>query len=207
MTDLPKHKIGVFGGTLDPLHIGHLIIAQAALEELGLEKVVFIPSGRPPHKANRVGAADYQRIEMLKSALEGDPRFEIDLIEIGSEEYTYSYVTMRKLTEMHPENDYYFIVGEDSLRDLNRWRNPEILAGCCTIAAAGRKGFSDISIDELIMKRQEELGGRIVHIECPVIDLSSSEIRKRVSEGRSVKYFSPDCIEEYIKENGLYKNV
>ncbi len=206
MSNTVKHKIGIFGGTFDPLHIGHLIIARAALEELALEKVVFIPSGRPPHKANRTGgAADFQRIEMLKSALEEEPHFEIDLIEIGSEEPTYSYLTMQKLTGRYPENDYYFLIGEDSLRDLGSWREPEILCGLCTIAAAGRKGFSDVPTEELIRAREEELGARIVHVECPFIDLSSSEIRRRVAAGRSIRYFVPDCVAEYIKENGLYR--
>lgn len=199
-----KHRVGIFGGTFDPIHIGHLFIAQAAYETLGLSKVVFIPSGRPPHKEHSVRASDDERVEMLKLAVSGNEMFDTDLIEMHSEEYSFSYVTMQKLAALHPENEYFFLVGEDSLRDLDRWRHPEILVKYCNIAVAGRKGVSDIPVEELMEKQRKTIGGEYFYVDCPFIDISSTEIRRRISEGLSVKYYLPDSIIQYIKEKHLY---
>ncbi len=198
-------KVGIFGGAFDPVHIGHLFIARAALEELGLEKIIFIPSGNPPHKTKFRGVSDQDRVRMLHLATDDEPRFEIDLREIGEKSYTYSYLTMRDLHREHPEILFYFLIGEDSLRDLPEWKCPGELVRCCVIAAAGRKGISGLSIETLLKERQEQLGGEFVSVNCPYIDISSTEIRQRIAAGHSVKYYVPDAVERYISRNNLYR--
>jgi len=204
MAESIRHKTGVFGGTFDPVHIGHLFIARAAYEALGLEKVIFIPTGKTIHKRNRIGASDEERVEMLELALASEPDYDIDPIEIEAEEYSFSYRTMQRLAEMHPENEYYFLIGEDSLRDLSSWRCPEELVKHCHIAVAGRMGYSDIPVEELMEKQRQTIGGDYVFVECPYIDISSSEIRKRVSEGKTIRYYTPDDVIEYIRNKKLY---
>ena len=201
-----KHKIGILGGTFDPVHIGHLILAQSAYEQLGLEKVIFIPSGKPPHKLNRAdGASDGERLEMTRLAIEENSAFELSDMEMDSDEPTYSYLTLKKLSEENPENDYYFIIGEDSLVDFTSWKNPKEIVKYCHIVAGIRPGSTDEKIEEIIEKTKKAVGGDYIHIKSPALEISSREIRQKIRENRFVKYFIPDRVFDYIMKNGIYK--
>lgn len=201
-----KHKVGILGGTFDPIHIGHLILAQSAYEQLGLEKVYFLPSGMPPHKLKREGGAgDCDRVEMTRLAIEDNAAFVLNTMEMDSKEPTYSYITIKKLSEQYPENDYYFIIGEDSLVDFASWRNPEEIVKYCHIVAGIRPGSSDEKIEEIIKKTKEAVGGDYIHIKSPALEISSREIRQKILNSESVKYYIPDKVLDYIRKNNIYK--
>jgi nicotinate-nucleotide adenylyltransferase len=201
-----KKKIGILGGTFDPIHIGHLMLAQSAFEQLGLEKVLFIPSGMPPHKLNRKGgSSDEDRLEMTRLAIMDNPAFELSDIEMYSAEPTYTYFTVKKLSSLNPDNDYYFIIGEDSLVDFTGWRKPEEIVKYCHIVAGVRPGSSDEKIEEIISRTQAATGGNFIHIKSPALEISSHEIRQKIAEGRSVKYIVTDEVMDYIEKNGLYR--
>ncbi len=203
-----KHRIGILGGTFDPVHIGHLILAQSAYEILNLEKVYFMISANPPHKRLRYGgAANEQRLEMTRLAIEDDPRFELELIEYESEGYSYTYKTIQKLKELHPENEYFFIAGGDSLIAFPQWKNPHLISKMCRLVIGERQGFSDEDIHNIIKLRNEEFNNAFILIDTPVIDVSSREIRERISRGLSSKYYLPETVNDYIIENDLYKNI
>ncbi|MDO5702978.1 MAG: nicotinate (nicotinamide) nucleotide adenylyltransferase, partial [Lachnospiraceae bacterium] len=133
-------RVGIMGGSFDPIHIGHLILADTALEQFSLDKILFIPSGNPPHKLNRDGRASVSdRMEITRLAIEGNPGFELSDIEARSEGvYTYTYLTLEALRGMNPDTEYYFIIGGDSLRDFPTWRCPEKISKMCVLIAAVR---------------------------------------------------------------------
>ncbi len=201
-----KHKIGIMGGTFDPIHIGHLILAEAAYEQLKLEKVMFIPSGKPPHKPNRnTGSLDGDRVEMTRLAIKGNEAFELDGMEMNSQKPTYSYLTMKRLCDEHPENEYFFIIGEDSLVDFTAWKHPEELVKYCHIVVGVRPGSSDEAIEETIKRTRSITGGDFILIKSPALEISSSELRKRISNGLPIRYFVSEPVYKYIEEIGLYK--
>lgn len=205
MAETLKHKIGILGGTFDPIHIGHLILAQSAYEELGLEKVLFIPSGMPPHKPKRSGgASDEERLKMTALAIADNPAFELCDIEMNSKEPTYSYLTLKRLYGENPGNKYYFIVGEDSLADFPGWKNPQEIVKYCCIVAGVRPGSSTSKIEELIKKTKDAIGGEYIHIKSPALEISSHEIRQRIRAGKNVGYFIPGAVNDYIIKNNVY---
>ena len=200
-----KHKVGIMGGTFDPIHMGHLMLAQSAYEELGLEKVVFMVAGNPPHKSSRSDVADVShRVKMTEMAIEDDIRFEMNLIETYSKKTSYTYETLQKLTESNPENEYYFIIGEDSLVDFSKWKNPEIISKLCKIAVGHRPGSSFEDISKILEIRNNEYNDCFVLVRTPGIDISSSVVRDRLDNGLSVRYYIPDKVFEYINAHNLY---
>ena len=204
-TALKTMRIGIMGGTFDPPHIGHLILAQSACESLQLDQVLFIPSGNPPHKQNRTdGETDAHRVEMTRLAILEDDRFELDLMEMDEPEYTYTYLTLQKLKERFPDNDYYFIIGEDSLVDFSTWRHPEEIVRLCHLVVGFRPGTTPERIEDVIARNQERYGGDFIRIETPAIEISSRDLRRRIREGRSIKYFVPEEVHDYIRREGLY---
>ena len=132
-----KKRIGIMGGTFDPIHMGHLILGEKAYEQLHLDKVLFMPSGNPPHKRNRKGrATDEQRVEMVRRAVFGNPHFELSLIEMHENGYTYTYHTLETLKAQSPDTEYYFIIGADSLYSFDTWMEPERICQACTLVVA-----------------------------------------------------------------------
>ena len=120
-----RKRIGIMGGTFDPIHMGHLILGEKAYEQFSLDQVLFMPAGNPPHKRNRAGrASDEQRVEMVRRAINGNPHFALSLIEMNEEGYTYTYRTLENLKKEHPDTDYYFIIGADSLFSFETWMEP-----------------------------------------------------------------------------------
>ena len=199
-----KKKVGIMGGTFDPIHIGHLILAQAAYEQLGLDKVLFIPAGKPPHKRDRKGATDDQRIDMVRLAIEDDPRFDLSLIEMESEDYSYTYMTLEKLTGSHPDEDYYFIIGQDSLETFHSWVKPEEIVKHAHIAAADRPDCYQSKMEKLLEENRQLLKGDFIGISCPDIQISSHELRDVIAKGGGFRYFVTDKVYDYIVRNGIY---
>ena len=183
-----KIKTGILGGTFDPIHIGHLILAQAAYEQLELDRVFIIPAGRPPHKKDRKGATDEQRIDMVRLAAASNPAFEVELLEMESQEYSYTYVTLQRLHQKYPDDDFYFIIGLDSLETFETWREPAQIVEQAHIVAADRPDCDVSKMQYQIERNKKLFGGDFIAIECPDIQISSHEIRERTAEGKSCRY-------------------
>lgn len=203
--DSRRKKIGIMGGTFDPIHVGHLILGEKAYEQLELDKVWFLPAGNPPHKQNRIGrATDEQRVEMVRRAISGNSHFELSLIEMNAEGFTYSYRTLETLKEQNPDTDYYFIIGADSLYNFNTWREPARICAACTIVVATRDHISSDSLEDEMICLSKQYNGNFVRLATLNIDISSQLLRKWHQEGKSLRYYVPDSVVDYIGENHIY---
>ena len=198
-------KIGILGGTFNPIHIGHLIIAQDAMEQLGLDCVKFIPSATPPHKRYEGNATTAQRLAMVWLAIRGNARFEVDDIEIRRGGTSYSVDTLAELRRRNPRATFYFIIGADSLRELHRWREVGRLVRLCTFVTVVRPGFEprrvvDPKLDAAARRRlrQHVLRGH-------ACDIASRDIRARVARGEPIRYLVPDAVLQYIRRHKLYR--
>lgn len=198
-------KIGILGGTFDPIHCGHIVIARYALEQYDLEEVWFMTGGNPPHKRNSDVTDAAIRHKMVSLAIEGENGFIPFDYEVYKETYSYTAETLTELKEKYPDIEFYFIIGEDSLNDLTKWYRPDIIASKCIILTYPRAAGSDIG--PMISDRSERLKADIRLISAPLMGVSSSEIRKRIADGRSVYGLVPDIINEYIKDNNLYRGA
>lgn len=199
-----RKKVGIMGGTFDPIHTGHLILGESAYEQFGLSRVLFMPSGNPPHKKDRQGASNEQRTRMVQLAVEDNPHFELSLEEMHELGYIYTSKTLQRLTEKNPDTDYYFIMGADSLMYFDQWHEPEIISALCTVVVAVRDHLSDEQMDLKIKELHDTLHTRILKLETPNMDISSHQIRSWISEGRGCRYYLPDRVREYILKEGLY---
>jgi nicotinate-nucleotide adenylyltransferase len=200
-----RKRIGILGGTFNPIHLGHLLIAQDAMEQMALDRVKFIPSATPPHKTAEVLAGERDRLQMIRLAIRGNDRFELDDIEIRRGGKSYSVDTLMELRRRNPKADFYFIIGADSLGELHLWREAQRLVRLCTFVTVPRPGFEakpvvDRRLDAASRKRlrQHVLRGH----PCGI---ASREIRSRVASGRSIRYLVPDAVTEYIRRHGLYQ--
>ncbi len=190
-----KPTIGLLGGTFDPPHLGHLLLAQAACESLNLDKVIFIPAFIQPHKQERPITPSELRLEMLRLAIAGDPRFTISEIEIDRGGLSYTIDTIRALEREFPESSLYLIIGADNAADMDNWKEPEEIFAHCRVVAANRKGYRPAG----------RFADKIQIFDIPEIDISSSEIRNRVRDGRPIRYLVPTSVEDFIKTHGLYR--
>ena len=198
-------KIGIMGGTFDPVHNGHLIIAERAYDALKLDKVLFIPAGRPPHKRDRAGRADNrQRAAMTALAIEDNPHFALSLFEMEEEGLSYSYRTLEAFKKERPQDELYFIMGADSLMAFDTWMEPGRIAAACRIVVSVRDHLTAEEMKEQIRNLHERFGADIILLDTPNIDTSSSQIRQWEKEGRSLRYFVPDKVIDYIRKEGLY---
>ncbi len=198
----PGRKVGVLGGTFDPVHIGHLLLAECAREELGLERVVFMPAGRPWRKASREVSPAQHRVAMLRLAVADNDAFEVSTIEVEREGPTYTVETLAEMRRRDPGAALYFIVGEDALADLPNWREPQRILELATVAVAARTGEGpNLRQAEAMMPG---LVAKAVWLRMPIIEISASGIRERVRLGLSIRYRVPATVEAYIREHGLY---
>ena len=205
MTDRRRARIGILGGTFNPIHLGHLIVAQDAMDELELARVVFIPSATPPHKRYEGNASAAQRLAMVRLAIRGNPRFKVDDIEIRRGGASYTVDTLSELRRHDRYTDFYFIIGADSLQELHRWREVGRLVRLCTFVTVPRPGFQarpviDPKLDPATRRqlRQHVLRGH-------ACDISSRDIRARVARGDSIRYLVPDAVARYIQRHRLYR--
>jgi nicotinate-nucleotide adenylyltransferase len=191
-------KIGIFGGTFDPIHNGHLIIAEIVRSDLPLDRILFIPSAQPPHKTGKPISPFKHRMQMLEWAVGGDPQYGVSDIENRLEEPSYSVHTVQALKHEQPDDEFFFIIGGDSLAELHTWYQPEKLLSMIRIIVANRPDF------DLSCVRSDWLES--VHIiKTPLIDISSTNLRERVKREQSIRFQVPDSVLTYIEQKGLYQ--
>ncbi|WP_334075290.1 MULTISPECIES: nicotinate-nucleotide adenylyltransferase [Paenibacillus] len=191
-------RAGIMGGAFDPVHLGHLLAAEAAREQYGLEEVWFMPSHIPPHK-QQAGVSGKQRLEMVEAATRANPAFKPLDIELRRGGVSYTVDTIRELRREHPDLELYFIIGADMVNYLPKWEGIEELTGMLKFIGLQRPG-SFLELDVLPEHIQ-----RAVHLaDMPLVDISSSLVRKRIASGQSVRYMVPDEVYEYIVRSGLY---
>ena len=202
-------RIGIFGGTFDPVHIGHLILAEQCREAAKLDKVLFVPAALPPHKQLQPLTSFGQRVEMLALAISGHPPFGIEEMEKDRAGPSYTVDTLAELHEQRPGDELYFILGSDSVRDLPIWYQPKRILQLATLLVVARADGPAFSAKKL--KESLELGDefplRYEVVEAPLITLSSRDIRRRIAEGRSVRYMIPRSVEAYIEDKRLYRET
>ena len=196
-------KIGIMGGTFDPPHTGHLIIAEYVANEIGLETVLFVPTGKISYKKD-MGTSSADRFHMTELAVEDNPVFDICDVEIARDGYTYTADTLKILHNEFEDAHFYFIVGADSLDYMDNWKMPEKVFSLCTVVAVGRQGYSVRDCEEKIRQLENKFNADIRLVDMPIIELSSSDIRERIKSGKSAKYMVPDCVISYIEQNKLY---
>ncbi len=202
-----KKRIGIMGGTFDPIHIGHLILGETAYHQFHLDNVLFMPAGNPPHKQDRENrATDSQRVEMVRLAIASNPHFTLSMEEMHREGYSYTYRTLERLKKRYPDTEYYFILGADSLYTFDEWKEPARILGACTILVGTRNHTSDEKLDRVIEQLEEKYHGKIKKLESLNIDISSKMIRSWIEKGRSLAYYVPDQVIEYIQKNNIYKD-
>ncbi|MER3416298.1 MAG: nicotinic acid mononucleotide adenylyltransferase [Gemmataceae bacterium] len=191
-------RVGVFGGSFDPVHWAHLVIAEQAREQVALDRVLFVPAARPPHKQTQPLSTFAHRATMLRLAIAGHLAFEVSEVEKDRPGPSYTVATLEDLRRCHPEADLFLILGGDSLRDFPNWREPERIASMATLVAAPRPGYLVQSLPNWV---------RLQEIQVPLLEISSTDIRKRVASGRSIRYLVPRAVECYIEAHGLYRNT
>lgn len=196
-------KIGVLGGTFDPVHNGHLMIGEFARTEMDLDKVVFMPSGRHPFKDNKEITNSHARFKMLELAIESNDFFEISNFEIEKDETSYTIDTIKHLKEKYEKADIYFIIGSDILFEIEKWREFERLIELCKFIFFLRQN-NEKKIYENLDRLKTKYNMNITKIVGPIFPISSSEIRSRLKEGKSIKYLVDKKVEEYIYKNKIY---
>lgn len=197
-------KIGIMGGTFNPIHMGHLLLAESALHQFFLDEVLIMPTGNPYYKKIQESVTEADRVNMVKLAIADNEHFVLSLQEIEREGATYTVETLEELTSKYPENEYYFIMGEDSLYHIESWKEPEKIARLAVLLVAGRYEGPAASLMSQIEYIEDKYDADIRYINSPTMEISSNDIRKRVKEGRSIKYLVKDEVAQYIYTHHLY---
>jgi nicotinate-nucleotide adenylyltransferase len=198
-------RLGLFGGTFDPIHLGHLVLAESCREALGLDALWFVVAGQPPHKqGDRTPVSD--RIEMARIAISGNPAFEVSEVESRSPGPHYTYRTLEQVARERPGDELFFLIGGDSLVDLPTWKEPGLVMERATVVAVGRHGSAEPSAEAMRAILEAHPGARpVVRVDAPRIEVASRDLRHRVAEGRSIRYLVPRGVEAYIRAHGLYR--
>lgn len=190
-----REKVGILGGTYNPPHMGHLVMADQVKDQLDLDKILFMPTAEPPHSSvAKKTIPSNIRVEMVELAIQNNPDFEIELYEVQAGDKNYTYNTMKALIDLYPAVDFYFIIGGDMVADLPTWYKIEELVQLVQFVGVKRPGYEAESDYPIIM------------VDTPTLDVSSSLIRDKVAKDCSIKYLVPDAVREYIELEGLYKN-
>ena len=195
---------GIMGGTFDPVHYGHLVLAEKAKEAFNLKKIIFVPAAVPPHKIGEVAASGQNRLEMVKLAIEDNPDFEVSSVELNREGPSYSIDTLRQLKQEHPKMEAAFIMGYDSLLELHSWKNYQELLAESRVITAFRPGYpilNDITDLPQFLKPFHE---RILFLEAPLLDISSTWLRVELMYDRSIRYLVPEPVRNYILKKRIY---
>ncbi|MBE3586180.1 nicotinate-nucleotide adenylyltransferase [Desulfofundulus thermocisternus] len=198
-------RLGIMGGTFDPIHYGHLVAAEGARHAFQLEKVIFIPAGRPPHKTGRKITDAHHRWIMTELAVASNPYFDTSTIEVDRPGYSYTIDTVREMRGLYPGAEIFFITGADAVLEILSWKNVNELLEMCWFVAATRPGYPLGNLKRRLAGINPEHVKRIIPMEVPALAISSTEIRARVREGRPIKYLLPEPVEAYILNRGLYK--
>ncbi len=197
-------QVGIFGGTFNPPHIGHMILADTAADALGLDRVLFVPAAEPPHKQGLPRAAVEHRVRMVELAIEGNPRFHLSRVDIDRPGPHYADDMVQVVQDEHPEADLYFLMGSDSLRDLLAWEAPQDLVARCHLVVMSRP-VNPPDMDQLYAALPQ-LHDKLIYIESPEIEISSTNIVARLRSGKSVRYRLPDAVLAHIREHQLYED-
>lgn len=187
-----KKAVGILGGTFNPIHIAHLILAEQVYSKLNLDEIWFIPDNIPPHVNKKGAIAPRHRVEMIRLAIRDNAHFKVDLTEIMRGGISYTIDTVNELRRRHPENDFYLIMGGDMISDFKNWKNPHELASLIKLVGVKRPGYVQLC------------DFPIIWVDAPFMSVSSTQIRELLQAGNSVKYLVPQAVSEYITKEGLY---
>lgn len=198
-------KIGIMGGTFNPIHNGHLYLAACAYEQLGLDEVRFIPTGSSPHKQDQQIIDGSHRLRMVTLALASYPAFFVDAREIHSDAISYTYLTLEQMKAQMPEDELYFLMGGDSLRDFKTWYHPEKICAYATLVAAIRDECDFLHLKEYAQELTQLYGARVRLIRTKNLSVASSELRRQAAAGASLREQVPESVYEYILKHGLYQ--
>jgi nicotinate-nucleotide adenylyltransferase len=198
-------KIGILGGSFDPIHIGHITLAEYVREGAELDKIILLPAYESPFKIGMSGAGDRHRLNMTRLAAEGNEYFEVSSYDVDKGKVSYSVDLMSELQHMHPDDRLYFIAGTDSFLGIEKWRKADELLRKYGFVVGTRPGYKDEELAAHVKHITETYGTEVIVVRIPKLDVSSTDIRKRCSRGRSIKYLVPKKVEEYINANKLYR--
>lgn len=198
-------KIGIIGGTFNPIHVGHLVLSEYIRDELNLDKIIFIPTGRPPHKSDKNIAKSIHRWNMLELSIKDNPYFELCDIELNSVGISYTIDTVGELKKLHISDDLTMIIGADSLLSLENWkRGPDLIQKINFVVADRLIGKKQNVINE-VKALNHKYGVNIRWVDSPIIEISSTDIRDRIKNNKSIKYLVKEDVNKYINDNNLYK--
>lgn len=197
-------NIGIMGGTFNPIHFAHLILAENAFEQCHLDEVMFLPARNPVYKSKEEIASDADRLAMVKMAISGNPAFYVSTLELERNGATYTIDTLNELHKKQEAN-YYFILGGDSLFQIETWKQPKDILRLCHLVAAVRQQDGIAALKEKAEQLRQKYQAQITLLDTPYLDISSSMLRKRISQKQSIRYFLPDSVMFYIKEHQLYQ--
>jgi nicotinate-nucleotide adenylyltransferase len=202
-------RIGIFGGTFDPIHLGHLVLAEQCREQMRLDQVWFMPAARPPHKLDRSLTPFGQRVEMIALAIAGNPAFRIDEAEKERAGPSYTADTMAALHARHPDDEFWLMIGSDTLADLPSWHEPRRVIEQAGLIVTARHAHPVLTAEQVrtALGLPEEVALRYHFVETPVIDISSRDLRRRAAEGHSLRYQVPRAVECYIEDKRLYRTT
>ena len=214
-------RIGILGGTFNPIHIAHLRIAEEVRDRFDLAEVVFVPAAVPPHKALAGDLPFARRVEMVRRAVAGNPSFTVSDIEEKREGKSYSIDTVQAFRREHPDDELFFIIGSDSFLDFGSWRDYAAFFCCCNMVVVERPGAGVAALDKVLpvaiahefcyygpeRRLAHRSGYSVYYLEGVPLDISSSAIREQARLGRSIRYLVPDAVEHYIKEQRLYRHA
>lgn len=200
---MERKRVGIMGGTFNPIHLGHLIVAENAYEIFDLNEVIFVPTGQSYMKENVLDAKT--RITMTGISIEDNSHFALSTLEVERGGNSYSYETIRDLKASRPDTDFYFIVGADSIMNMDKWKYPEKIFGEVTVLVAVRAGYPKEALDAKIEEYKATYGAQIHMLPIATVDISSTKIRDRVREGKSIRYMVHYKVIEYINKNHIYE--
>jgi nicotinate-nucleotide adenylyltransferase len=199
-------RIGIIGGTFDPVHYGHLILAEQARAEASLDQVIFMPAKVQPFKINVIVAGGEHRYTMLQEAVAGNPFFSVSKKELDSPKISFTFNTLKDCRdEFGTGTEIFFIIGTDAFLNLESWYSAEDLLESFTFIVGTRPGYKEQELKALVEKLRKQFGARIIGIHNSEVEISSTDIKKRIREGKSIKYLLPESVEEYIYKNSLYR--
>lgn len=204
---MSREKIGIMGGTFNPIHIGHLLLAQWAMEEAGLDRMIFMPTGNSYLKDKTEMLPGSERLAMTRLAVQDRDCFFCSDMEVKRGGNTYTYETLESLRHIYPQAELYFIVGADCLFSIENWYCPEKIFKQCTLLAASRGGTPLQELEEKRQELAEHYGADILLMAFPDMEISSTDIRRRCREGKSIQYLVPDSVREYIIAGHFYENL
>ncbi|MCC5911570.1 MAG: nicotinate-nucleotide adenylyltransferase [Clostridiaceae bacterium] len=198
-------KYGIMGGTFDPIHLGHLFIAETALREVQLDKIIFVPTGTPPHKYHRLITDGYHRLVMTSMAINSNEKFYLSDIEINRSGDSYTIDTIKYMLKQHKEpTEFHFIIGSDAFVEIETWKNYIELFHLIKFVVTTRAGYDNEELNDKINYLKETYSAEVIKMSIPNLEISSSDLRNRIKEERSIKYMVTEDVERYIQKNYLY---